>query len=595
MEDNASALHESVAELARAVDRLERRLAALEARAGIVSEAPAPPPVPSSTAGVVAREPAAGEAEGSGLLPLIGRTCLVLGGAYLLRWLTGAGTFPRALGTAVGLAYALVWLVLAWRESGSATPSTARAGDTAESRGGRSLRASAAFHAGATALIAFPLLWEAADRVAAMALVTAAGIAVAWHGRIQPIAWVTTLAGLLASLAFMAAGAVPPAIGLYLAFLGVVTLWCGYSLDWVWLRWPVAAAADLTVLAMVTTASQVWHRDEAGGVLLVQMALFGGYLVSFAARTLWRSRDVILFEVFQTIALLAVGFGGAVYLIVTTGSSAAPLGLASLVFGAGSYAVAFAFVDWRRGHWKNFVFYASLAATFVLAGTALSVGPVAQSLIWSGLGAVSALAGRRQGSITLSSHAALYTVAAAIQSGLLACATSGLLAPAASPWPSCAAAALVVLSAAGFGCATPLSGANESWGPWSRAPKLALAVVLVWSAGGTLAAFLVPVVAGTPGSGADPAVVAAVRTVIVAGAALALGWSSRRSFPEGRWLMYLLLVAGGLKLAAEDFPQGRPATLTLAFAAYGAALIFGPRLAGRPERRPAASPPTATP
>jgi hypothetical protein len=51
----------------------------------------------------------------------------------------------------------------------------------------------------------------------------------------------------------------------------------------------------------------------------------------------------------------------------------------------------------------------------------------------------------------------------------------------------------------------------------------------------------------------------------------------RGLFPEGRWLTYVVLIVGGLKLLVEDFPQGRPATLVLSLAVYGAALIVAPR------------------
>jgi hypothetical protein len=53
------------------------------------------------------------------------------------------------------------------------------------------------------------------------------------------------------------------------------------------------------------------------------------------------------------------------------------------------------------------------------------------------------------------------------------------------------------------------------------------------------------------------------------------------------WLTYALLAAIGVKIAAEDLPKGRPATLFLALALYGAALVIAPRLTRRglpPER-----------
>jgi hypothetical protein len=47
-----------------------------------------------------------------------------------------------------------------------------------------------------------------------------------------------------------------------------------------------------------------------------------------------------------------------------------------------------------------------------------------------------------------------------------------------------------------------------------------------------------------------------------------------------------VLVAGGLKLVIEDFRLSRPATLFIALALYGVALIAAPRLARRPAEQP---------
>jgi hypothetical protein len=45
------------------------------------------------------------------------------------------------------------------------------------------------------------------------------------------------------------------------------------------------------------------------------------------------------------------------------------------------------------------------------------------------------------------------------------------------------------------------------------------------------------------------------------------------------WLLYPVLVAGGLKLLAEDLRYSRASTLFVALALYGGALIVAPRLA----------------
>jgi len=105
-----------------------------------------------------------------------------------------------------------------------------------------------------------------------------------------------------------------------------------------------------------------------------------------------------------------------------------------------------------------------------------------------------------------------------------------------------------------------------------------------------------PLAAGrAPGAGADPAIVAGLRTLVLAVAALLLAWlGGRQIFPEGRWLTYVVLVVGGLKLLVNDFVAGRPATLFVSLAVYGAALILAPKWARR-ARTPVASPPPEAP
>jgi hypothetical protein len=67
--------------------------------------------------------------------------------------------------------------------------------------------------------------------------------------------------------------------------------------------------------------------------------------------------------------------------------------------------------------------------------------------------------------------------------------------------------------------------------------------------------------------------------VVLAAAALVVAWlGARTRFREAAWLLYPVLIAGGLKLFIEDLPTSRPATLFLALAFYGGALILAPRL-----------------
>ena len=109
-------------------------------------------------------------------LALVGRTLLVLAGAYLVRALTDAGTRAR-------------------RRRGGARPRLRRLLAAAGRPGGARRRGARArrFHAMASSLIAFPLVWEATARFgllgpraacAALVGLFALGLAVAWRQRL---------------------------------------------------------------------------------------------------------------------------------------------------------------------------------------------------------------------------------------------------------------------------------------------------------------------------------------------------------------------------------------------------------------------------
>jgi hypothetical protein len=66
---------------------------------------------------------------------------------------------------------------------------------------------------------------------------------------------------------------------------------------------------------------------------------------------------------------------------------------------------------------------------------------------------------------------------------------------------------------------------------------------------------------------------------VLAIATLSIAWGARHGrFKEWAWLVYPLLVIVGLKMVAQDFKYSRPATLFIALALYGIALIVAPRL-----------------
>jgi hypothetical protein len=374
----------------------------------------------------------------------------------------------------------------------------------------------------------------------------------------------------------------------FLILLGAATLWLGYVLDWHGLRWPVAGAANVAVLFLAVEAVRPASPDGPVVAVLLQFALVAAYLGSTAVRTLLLRRNVVVFEVVQAAAVLLVGLGGAAFVTTRAGMGASALGVLSLAFGAGAYAVAFAFVE-RQQSAINFYYYTTSAIAFVLAGAAFLLPLPIAAVFWAALAIFAALAARRAERITLSAHAAAYALVAALAGGLLAHASEAAFASPAEAWSPVSAAALAVAAAIGAAawalCTAPVRG------PLHRAPRLVFVILLAATVAGLAIGGIVPAVAGAPGHGADPGVVATVRTAVLALGALALAAMGRtEAWSEARWLAWPVLGIAGVKLLVEDLPRSRPATLFLAFALYGVALIVVPRL----RRRQAPTPQAAT-
>jgi hypothetical protein len=184
--------------------------------------------------------------------------------------------------------------------------------------------------------------------------------------------------------------------------------------------------------------------------------------------------------------------------------------------------------------------------------------------------------------VTLSLHAAAYAAAAAVASGLATAAAYAFGAPANVAWPPLSLAAFAALAAAAVCATLPVPLPAPFWGPYASATRLLRLSVFVAGAAGVALHLLAPAIAGRPGAGADPGLLATARTAVLAATALLLGWAARwERSREAAWLVYPVLVLAGIKLVVEDFPQGRPATLFVALALAGIALLFAPRLAKR--------------
>lgn len=577
MTDPLPIIEARLLQIERTLAEVEDRLRTLERRAAgampavAADGAMAPPAAEASQPA----SPALGQGvEFTGTLALVGRTFMVFGGAYLLRALTESGRLPNGVGIALGLAYATAWLVLAERAAG------------------RGRRGSAAFHGVTTVLIGPPLLWEAATRfgylgpaASAAALGTFVGLAllVAWRHRLQSVAAAASLAGMATALALVVGTGHLPALTVFLILLGIATLWLGYDRDWYWLRWPAALAANLAVLGLTLRALRPAPLERPGTVITLQLLLVAAYLASIAARTLVRGRVVIPFEVTQTVAGLALGFGGAVAVAHATRTAEAALGLASVALGVGCYALAFAFVERRQASRPNFYFYATLALMLTLIGASVVLKGAALAALLAALAVATTWLAWRHGRLALSLHGAAYAAAASVASGVLAAAAVALTGTPGAPLPALTLATLGVL-AAPLVCLGFDRPRSEGTPPSLAAiPRVLLAVVLVVGVGGAIVGHLAPALAGVP---PDPGTLATIRTAVLSVSAVLLALATRVDrFVEVGWLLYPVLGIGAVKLLFEDFRYSRAGTLFIALAVFGAALIAAPRLARRAAAR----------
>jgi hypothetical protein len=583
VDDSNARLECTVEQLRLALQSLQQRVEALEAglaattvaaRDGVASPSADASPGRAARARRDPYDPIV-------ILTLIGRLFLVLAGGFFLRAMTEAGLLAPPVGIGVAFLYALLWLFLADRSS----------------RQGQS--SSSLFHALGAALVAFPLLIEATTRfqvigvagsTVGLFVVTAAILLVAARRRLHAVAWITVLAALPTSVVLLLKTGFAPGFVLYLIALGLATLWLAYVHAWTLIRWPVALVADVAVAGMAVRAFASGQPGAVRVAILLQLALVGAYLAGIAVRTLLRDRNVTVFEVAQTVLALAIGFGGAIFLTRSLETAPALMGAASLAAGVACYVLAFRFVGRHEGHARNVYFYATLALVLVLAGLALELPGAWLGAVCAALAVLAAAAWPRYGRSDALLHAVAYLVVAGVASGAL---SYGAWAIVSSPerWTLPDAAVIVVVAAALLSARMAARRPHPEGGLPVNGMRLMVVVVLVWAGSGLATGCVAPLAATAADGRVDLGALATVRTGVLAAVTLLVAWGARRPrLREWGWLVYPLLVFIGLKMVAQDFNHSRPATLFIALASYGIALIVAPRLRRTsPATRPVAA------
>ena len=543
---------------------LEMRVAALE---GVRTSVSAPEPVPLA-------EPGPEAIPGGTVLGLAGRTCLILGGAFLIRASTDSGALPAPAGVALGLGYAAFWALQAHRSASKGQGPWA------------------AFQVFSAMAVAFPLLWETTVRLkamppglaaAAMLLWTALFMAVAIRHDLRRMAWITALGSLATAFCIMAATSAIVAFCTFFLLASSASLLLVDREPWQALRWPAALAADLALLAMTLLTlspggSEDLVRDlRPGLVLATSLAFVAVHLGPFLVRILNRPRAVGGYEIFQTLAVGLVGFGGAVLVARASGLGLLPLGAGALLLGLACYGCAFAFVARQTEGSLDFKYITTLAIALVLAGSLLVLGPQALALVCLASGLATTLLGVRYGKFSLQFHGALFLSTAALASGLVAGTARAFLAPLPPGLGVFTPVAFLTLASLAGAHLYPLERRGTLPLPWSlRLPSLAFGALAFLALGGLAAAGLGTFVT-------DPGLLVSLRTcLLVAMAVAAAGMGRWKTASELVWLAYPILGCAVLKLVLDDLPNGKPASLFLAFTFFGAGLLLVPKILKKP-------------
>jgi hypothetical protein len=492
-------------------------------------------------------------------IPAAGRAILGLAGAFLLRALAESGSVPLLLVVTGAILYAAAWLVFSVRTREQDSFASTAYGVTA-------------------AFILAPLLWEATVRFHVLPPPAAAGILVAFLGLCSALSWskasgavttVTILSTLVTAAVLMVqTGSLVPFGATLLAIAAVVEVIDLHRHQS--MRAPVALAADFAVWLMLfvmtrpTGVPQNYTPVSVPVGVALCASLFLIYGVGIVWRTVALNRVITAFEIVQSVAAFVLAAGGAFEL--TQGGAAPAVGaLCAIACGACYFTAFLRFPDAPRNH----TVFAAWGAALGLLACVLILPQSQVILIWSAAATLATLAGAKTShqtlSITLSTHGAVYLLAAGLISGLphiLINAFTGEVLEPANP-------ALWIMAIASICC-------YAAWG-WTPAK---VSTVPALFAALSIAALVILVARPAP------SLLPTARTLTICALALAFCFmGSRTRRRELVWISYAAIALGTVKLIMEDFRQSHPAALAVSLLCYGALLILVPKLSAKPSSR----------
>lgn len=510
------------------------------------------------------------------IVSLVGRSLIVLGGAFLLRWLTQSGVLPQKLGSVVGMFYALLWVVMADRAAG------------------RGRRPSAAFHGITSTLIVFPLLVEVTTKSHYLTPMLSAihllafiilGLAVAWRRNLRVLAWIVTMpAAPLAFLLSVETSATTPFL-VSLLILGFATLWLGYLRHWHGLATVMAGVVNLGLAMMVMDYVAVSERvgsDPDAALWEVLFLLFGLvalYFGSYCYRVFSRKRTITPIEIGNTLFVVLVGLGGGALVIDASKHSMLPLGIVCVILSVASYTAAYGFLPRRDPNRRNFLFYTLIALAMAVLGLEILMRPPAAAVAFAAIALIAGALAKRVSSPILYLHGAAYLIAAIMRSGLVAVTKSGLVGGRTDLAEWLVVPVLFALAVTALYPWFPKPPGRVTDMVLGRRATDLFLLVAVLALSGLCVALVARLSPQGDGSETHRGLLACARTGALALSAALLAWYNPRSrFGRLTWLVYTLLAVGAVKFVFEDIRAGGAAALFFSLALYGGALILAPRL-----------------
>lgn len=562
---------ETIREMEKSINRIDSRLSRVEQKLFEGERSDQPGTVGSErssgpTIGVHPTSPPAVQLQRQSLVSLIGRSLIVIGGAYLLRALTDSGAFPIMIGALAGLAYATAFIWRAYRQADSA-------------------RASATFHGVTAILIAMPLAVETAVSFREMSVPLAFAIILVFSGvvgwisigaKLRQMAWID-LSITLAALVALLVGSRSFSLGMW--SLLVVSIGAMVVADRLENRWFIILPALLTNALVVPLVNLALVERVPPSATVAIITLLG-FVAVWTVLVMVDARDHPErpgpFLLMHLALIMTLGVGGGLLVAIKTSLTFlfAPV-CAVIAIATGIYA--FRMVLGAGDRDRRSVTFVTLTSLLIMAVTGSVLTATLNAVVWLVLAAVSFVLAR-SGHRLLYESSTLLIIGAAWGAGLLRWIAQTLvqMPDPGRPVPSVAALAVLGFAILFLFTADPPLGRKV----FHRWVINAVTTLIIVGSSFALGIHVLQLALPLLDVGAnDAGAVASARTIVLSAGSIVLAWLAR--FPRARTigsLVNVVLILAAVLIVLINVRVGRAATHFPAFSAYGIALIVAPAL-----------------